>query len=280
MPNLSVVIPVSGKLDMTHTCIDTLLEHNEGQEPIEIIIIDNKSETAFKRDDVIVIRNEENVGFWGALLQGIRQSTANIVLTMHNDVFVYDHTYQERILHAFASDSKLAIAGFFGARGVTSIGARIHPESNMLGRKYGTHGSLHGAYLETSSPSVVFDSYTLIFDKEKLFTIAYEDIPEYHWTDRVITLRLLAAGYHAVTLGIAHDHGGGQTALRTDPEGTTKMERLAESLCTKHNLEKSHESWDNTYYEWGANQFLQEFLAYTKQYHTMWVTDSYVLCTQ
>lgn len=261
---LSIVLPVSNLHEYTQECIDLLREHATGE--IEIIVVDNASTPPYALDNVKVLRNETNIGFWPSLLQGIAAATNNIVLCMHNDVFIHERGYDGRLLNQFATDPKLAIAGFFGARGVQDNGARLHPESNMLGLLYGTPGNLHGHYQDGTFPAVVFDSLAMCFNRDLLYTIDYETIPPHHWTDRLVTLRLLQKGYHALTVGIAFDHGGGFTSS-APVYGT-----FAEDWCKARGLEKG-ESWDLTLYRVGETMFKQELGCYrlwTKEDHTLY----------
>lgn len=271
---LSIVIPISNGHPLTNDCVDQL--QSATTQPIDIIIVDNNSEQPFKRSGVTTIYNSWNNGFWDAMVQGIEAAKYPIVMCMHNDVFIYDDQYVEKIVQAFQTDDNLALAGLFGSRGVGVNGARLYPESNMLGLKYGTPWHQHGSHLTTQHPSVVFDSLCMIFDRKKLLTIDTNSIPKYHWTDRVVTLRLLAAGYHALTIGIAHDHGNSQTALAQATPGVSRLEQLAEILCRNQGIEKL-ESWDLAYYRYGEALFRDEFLAFTNGQHRLWVDECYNL---
>lgn len=276
MNDLSVIIPIHNNHEMTKACISTLY-HYAGSD-IEIVVIDNNSAAPFTHHRVSVIRNEENKGFWDALVQGMHHASNNIVMCIHNDVWMYEPGFDKYILEYFEKDSNLAIAGLFGSRGVASNGARLYPESNMLGYKYGTHGSQHGYFLDSYHPSVVFDSYCMVFDTMKLFDIDY-DVPKYHWTDRLITLRLIKAGYHAMTVGLKHDHGNSSTASVSKSSGVSTLEELAETLCRNRGLEKQ-ESWDLSYYKYGESVFRKEFLEFTHGCNQLWVDQDYALYFQ
>lgn len=277
MNNLSIVIPMHNNHEMTKACISTLYQYAGSD--IEIVVIDNNSAAPFTHHRVRVIRNEENKGFWDALVQGMHHASNTIVMCIHNDVFLYEPYFDTHFLRQFEYDPNLAIAGLFGSRGIARNGARLYPESNMLGYKYGTHGSQHGYFLDSYHPSVVFDSYCMVFDTMKLFDIDY-DVPKYHWTDRLITLRLIKAGYHAMTVGLKHDHGNSLTALcQAKPQQTdstvvphvSTLEELAETLCRRQGLEKTQETWDMTYYKYGESIFAQEFMTFTRGHETLWV---------
>jgi glycosyltransferase involved in cell wall biosynthesis len=270
---ISIVIPVSNLEEYTNECIDNLFTYSH--ETPEIIVVDNASTEPYKRDGVKTIRNDVNKGFWPSLLAGMSAAKNDVVLCMHNDVFIWEAGFDQRLETHFDQDDKLAITGFFGARGLAVNGARMFPESNMVAQKYGTHGNLHGNLLLRSHPSVIFDSLSMCFRKSHLAQIDYINIPPHHWTDRIVTLRLLVAGYHARTVGIAFDHGGGFTS------STPAMGNFTERWCREHNLEQlPGETWDNVLYRVGNAIFAQEFLAFTKGKNELWVQSDYSLQTR
>jgi glycosyltransferase involved in cell wall biosynthesis len=265
---LSIVIPVCNVEDATNECIDNLQQFALGE--LDIIVVDNASVVPYAREQVATLRNEKNVGFWPAMQQGIAAAKSDIVLCMHNDVFVWELGYDRRILNHFQEDDKLAIAGFFGALSVGRDGGRGHPVGNMLGKKYGTHQELHGYRLTTSAASTVFDSLAMIFDREKLYTIDYKNIVPHHFCDRIVTLRLIKAGYHALTIGIAFDHGGSFTAsesLDTFTEdwmrenvSDTEKEFLG-NWCLVRGLEWYPDNANHTLHQYGRMLFDRELNA-------------------
>ena len=87
---ISVIMPVLDLVEMTVQCIQTLWEHTEN---FELIVIDNGSSPPFKPpfsgfNNIVIIRNEENLGFPAAVNQGINGSKGDIIIVMNNDVFV------------------------------------------------------------------------------------------------------------------------------------------------------------------------------------------------
>jgi GT2 family glycosyltransferase len=264
---LSIVIPVRNVEDATNECIDDLLYFSSFKDTVEIIVVDNGSDVPYTHDEVITIRNEKNVGFWPAMLQGIEHASSEYVLCMHNDVFVWEHEYDSRIVTAFENDPLLGAVGFFGGRGVGLNGGRGHPEGNMLGRKYGTSQEYHGHILTGSHPAVVFDSLAIAIRKSHLEHVSRETLPPHHWTDRLLCLRMIKAGFRCLTLGIAFDHGGSFTAI-----GTNSLNTFTEEWCKDRNLEMVG-SWDNTLYLYGQRMFEDEMKAFIPANHTqLWVT--------
>lgn len=261
---LSVVIPVRNMHEITEECITNL--NNFAQGPLDIIVIDNASDVKFPNqfNNVRVIYNTLNLGFWPSMWQGLAIAESQYVLMMHNDVLVYDKDFDRRIIDEFVLNEKLGAVGFFGGRGVDSNGGRGHPEGNMLGKRYGTPQSAHGHLLTEDHPAVVFDSLAICLNKNTLHLIDPETIPPHHWTDRLLCLRLIRAGFHCLTVGIGFDHGGSFTAA------TNSMNTFSEDWCNSKNL-KLEDTWELTLYNYGLRMFKRELLELTQGYDQIWV---------
>jgi glycosyltransferase involved in cell wall biosynthesis len=265
---LSVVIPVKDMQELTEECITHLNNFSEG--PIDIIVVDNGSEEPFISEfsNVKVIRNSKNVGFWPSMMQGLEVAESQYVLMMHNDVLVWEKKFDRIIIDEFVINDRLGAVGFFGGRGVDIQGGRGHPEGNMLGKKYGTPQNQHGHLLTMQHPAVVFDSLAVCLNKAVLPLIDPKTIPPHHWTDRLLCLRIIRAGFHCLTVGIAFDHGGGFTST------TSSMNTFSEDWCREKNLELDG-TWENTLYNYGLDMFRREFKAMTQGYNQLWVDKDY-----
>jgi glycosyltransferase involved in cell wall biosynthesis len=257
MNKLSIVIPVTNQEHLTDKSVARLIEY--ATTDIEIIIVDNGSKVAYNNPGATILRNNLNIGVFPALLQGLAATSNDIVLTMHNDVLLQERGYDARILNEFAIDPKLGIAGFFGGRGVGYDGGRSHPESNMQGIEWGQHGSIHGHVQTHKHPAVVFDSLALILRKSIFYKVfPPEDlaiIAPHHWFDRIVTLGIVTAGYHALTIGVAFDHYGGGTSV-ANPE--------FEAFTARWVKEKGMEVVNNpdyTMYMYGARDFRRRWMS-------------------
>ncbi|MBN1872348.1 MAG: glycosyltransferase family 2 protein [Candidatus Omnitrophica bacterium] len=111
-----IVIPVWNMRDLTAQCIDSIIENTRF--PYRIIIVDNASgeETrtylegiSRRRDvDILIIRNEENVGNSKGANQGIRASDAEYVCILDNDTIVTENWLTEMVGVA-EKDEKIGI---------------------------------------------------------------------------------------------------------------------------------------------------------------------------
>ena len=88
---LSIIVPVWNQLEMSHECIQAIIENTEPG-TYEIIIIDNGSDPPFAPPisihEIRVIRNEENKGFPIAMNQGIRDAHGDVIVIFNNDIIV------------------------------------------------------------------------------------------------------------------------------------------------------------------------------------------------
>lgn len=88
-----IIIPVWNQLEVTRDCVNSIVKHTDY--PYRLIIIDNASESPTadylknlkceKYLDLLLIRNEKNLGFVKAVNQGIAVSDAPYLCIMNND---------------------------------------------------------------------------------------------------------------------------------------------------------------------------------------------------
>ncbi len=111
MSNCDIVMPVWNKKGLTQQCIESIFKNTNCQ--YRIIIIDNASNLpareyleklqASRPDKVSLIRNEQNSGFTKAVNQGIKNSSADYVCIVNNDIIVFDGWLDEMISVAEAN---------------------------------------------------------------------------------------------------------------------------------------------------------------------------------
>ncbi|MDP3791495.1 MAG: glycosyltransferase family 2 protein [Candidatus Omnitrophota bacterium] len=123
-----IVIPVWNQLELTKDCIDSIVK-NTGDVDYRIIVIDNASGEETKSyleglrqplgRKLLLIRNENNLGFVKAANQGVRLSDASYVCLLNNDAVTANGWLGEMIRVAEAS----------------SIIGLVNPSSNTMGQK-------------------------------------------------------------------------------------------------------------------------------------------------
>lgn len=88
--DVSIIIPCFNKVDYTVRCLTSLAEHTPADR-YEVVIVDNASSDATPElcaqldGDVVVIRNDENLGFSKACNQGAKAATGRHLLFLNND---------------------------------------------------------------------------------------------------------------------------------------------------------------------------------------------------
>lgn len=275
-PSLSIVIPFIDSWDFTFKAITNLVKHTSSE--TQLVAIDNGSDVSYKKNiqslikDSLIkltyIRNESNTGVLSTFQQGLKNSVADIICFMHNDVLIHESSWDLRVVKSFADDDKLGLIGLFGARGVQPNGGREGSMSNMLGQEWGScdcHevASLHhGERMGGLSPSVVFDGVGLFFKRKALLDLAFKtDAFEdwrapHHFYDRILSLKVLGLGYHMATIGIKFDHYSGVTANHSD-----KYVEFSKQWLKKYNYQINNIGIDSTIYDIAEYQWTQEFSA-------------------
>ena len=90
-PELSVLIVNWNTRDLTLKCLDALPRGVGEEISYDVIVVDNGSidgsaEALAERDDLFLIRNDDNLGFAAAVNQAYRRSTGELVLLLNSDV--------------------------------------------------------------------------------------------------------------------------------------------------------------------------------------------------
>ena len=141
VPLVSVIIPVSGGLDFTRECVDSLQAHT--QPVFELVVVDNGSDdgTPEYLDTLegITIRNETNLGFPKSINQGLSRARGKYVCLLNNDTRVFPGWLEPLLEDASRSD--VASAGplqLDGDGNVWHIGTIFVPD-NRVSARYPLH---------------------------------------------------------------------------------------------------------------------------------------------
>lgn len=255
MSNSFVVgIPIMNQPETSQKCLD-LINQRQGTRP-PVVIVDNGSEPRVRdwlvglQDGDQVIRNEPNVGVTKALNQiwhVAKDMGADYVINIHNDVYIYEDGWVDKIDRIFESRRGLVeiepyrnvgVAGFFGAYGIgradiyrskydfTQL-ARQQPVSGIKCRVAHNQLRLSGRNREWDYVAVL-DGFSLITRVEMLEKVGgFDDklFPIHHNYDNHLCLESINAGYTNVVIDMDVDHHGGMTDVGEDwakPFGKTK----------------------------------------------------------
>ncbi len=228
---MTVCIPIMNQLSEAKGPLG-LLRYNTSDDT-EFLIIDNGStddiESFFLKylrpKRLRIIRNEENIGLVKTLQQAYENCETEVLAVTHDDVFVYEPLWDQRINKYFESIPKLGAVGFFGAQGCGPRGERIQDiplylsPNTMAGMSQMLEAEIHGFRLEQEWKSAaIFDGMMMIFSMEMLrkgngFDQQYK---YHHMYDRDASLESLRRGYKNIVVNVPCHHLCGLTANRAE----------------------------------------------------------------
>jgi GT2 family glycosyltransferase/glycosyltransferase involved in cell wall biosynthesis len=113
-PQVSVIIPIHGKLAYTLACLRSLARH-AARAPFEVIVVDDASpdESASvlaQVDGLRLLRNTHNLGFIGSCNAGAAAARGEYLLFLNNDTQVTPG-WLDALLDCFVSEADCGIAG-------------------------------------------------------------------------------------------------------------------------------------------------------------------------
>ncbi len=114
-PKVSIIIPVFNQLEFTKKCITSIRKNTHTN--YEIIIINNAStdttlEFLNQEKDIIILNNEENIGYPKAINQGLRIAKGRDIVLLNNDTIV-TNGWLERLLMVKDSNKNVGIVGVY-----------------------------------------------------------------------------------------------------------------------------------------------------------------------
>ncbi len=201
----------------THPSTEWLIIDNGSSDPVE----DFFAKTLMPKR-LRYIRNEENIGMVATYNQIFSLVETDLVTVLHNDVYVFEKHWDQRVIKQFKTISKLGALGFFGAQGVGPIGERIQdPEypGQMAGISNMLEGDKHGLKLrEQSRACAILDGFAMVFDMAMIKKAGGLDAnyQYHHLYDRDLPLTSLSLGYKNIVLNVPCHHQSGVTANRAE----------------------------------------------------------------
>lgn len=120
MKELSVIIVTYNSEPDIYGCLEALFAHNDLDDALEVIVVDNNSRDFAPMQDeierlygerVTVLRNTQNGGYGQGNNIGIRQASSPLILIMNPDVRLV-HMSLKELVAQYQKDKQLAICGF------------------------------------------------------------------------------------------------------------------------------------------------------------------------
>jgi O-antigen biosynthesis protein len=209
-----IIIPVWNERELTGKCVDSI-EKNTTL-PHRIILIDNASgiktasylkELSEKdKGGIVLIRNEENIGFPRAVNQGIAVSSAPYLCILNNDTEVYKG-WLEEMINIAESNPDIGI---------------INPSSNNLGQNKPLEG-FSGKWIEM--PSCV--GFCMLIKREVIQEIGnFDEIySPGNFEDTDFSRRAAKAGYKCVMAKGAYVYHVQNTGFKKRKDWDEKFKR-------------------------------------------------------
>lgn len=198
MKKCDIIIAVWNRKELTTRCINSIFANTHCD--YKLIIVDNASDPptrdylaaleASHKDKIILIRNEENLGYPKAVNRGIRASSADYACIINNDIIVFDGWLEEMIAVAQSSVDIGIVnpSNNFGRKKPWNKSYQQYASEMTVGEK--------GQYSETASPV----GFCYLIKREVINKIGVWDerySPGY-FEDTEYALRANKAGYRSV----------------------------------------------------------------------------------
>ena len=165
------------------------------------------------------VRNEDNPGLITNNNDALRRCETELLCLLHNDCFIYEKNWDQRIISYFEQMPDLGIAGFFGAQGCMPNGGRIQYPSKLGSAGFSNmlEAEIHGMRMGPDMPwrpAAIFDSFCMVFRVKMLkecggFDTRYQ---YHHFYDRDTGLESIRHGYKNIVVNVPCHHGGGYTS--------------------------------------------------------------------
>jgi hypothetical protein len=244
---LNVVIPAAHNPEMTRRCLE-LATKNATDPCTTVGVFDNGVGYGLWGTGV-------NVGNYEVFVQ-IRNIDTDVVLVIHNDLFIWEEGYDKRILAAFGRDAELGLLGFVGSDTFDIAGGRGQDAwSNFMGWEGCAPAEHHGPRVQEFKAAANLDGCAMAFRQEALRDVcpATDDPPPHHFYDRLFCALMMAGGWHVGFLGIQCDHLNGQTANVFDG-----YHDLAREWCERNECVRTGNPDQDVYLE-AEHRFLEEW---------------------
>lgn len=215
--NLRLAMPMMGCLKYnTSDSPEWLIVDNGSTDPVEKYIMN-----FVKPKRMSYVRNDINPGLIANnnfAYNYCRDNEIDLLCLLHNDCFIYEKGWDQRVISYFEKMPDLGIAGFFGAQGCHVDGGRMQ-DTNFPGRSGYSEmleAELHGMKMGQNMPwrpAAIFDSFCMVFRVEMLkkcngFDTRYK---WHHFYDRDSSLESLRQGYKNIVVNVPNHHIGGLT---------------------------------------------------------------------
>jgi len=228
-----IIIPVWNNPEITLRCVESIRRNTHY--PFRLIVIDNASDDPARtmlrdlRDDgMVLMRNEENLGFIKAVNQGMRYSDAEYVCILNNDVIVTSGWLEETIAVlsgnpdiGVANPSSNTSCQFPGNEGIDAYAVKLRELSGQYQELYRARG------------------FAMVIKREVIGKIGYLD-ERYgagYFDDTDYSKRAQASGYKTVRAKAAyvfHLENRSFNKVKETPEIFRENEKKFNAIWGRH----------------------------------------------
>lgn len=170
---LSIVFPVMNQFPLAQTAIEFAIKNLSAQEDVEVIILDNGSDTPFlpygerevkipvrgdfeltpQQEDqlpnwtpisvlVRTIRLDKNIGVYPTFWEALKHTTGDVIAFLHSDTIISEKGWDYKMINVFKSFPSIGLVGFIGSNEIDASGGRgLGTTSNFQGLGY-SHGGM------------------------------------------------------------------------------------------------------------------------------------------
>ena len=206
--------------EMTRAVVDQLKESVTGDN-FKLVIFDNISQEPYVRSEfgdapfpIDIVMPHKNRGYYYPVKTLLEMyPKEKYISIMHNDLYIYEKGWNERLEACFEADQKLGLVGFVGSHEIDHQGGR---GSGTMCYFRGDKGQdqTAGVRITDLRPSLVLDSLYMAFRAEAIPDLAIdEDITLGHFYDKIWPCTLIRNNWRVATLGVEVDHLGGVSTM-------------------------------------------------------------------
>lgn len=120
MAKLSIIIPVYNNWNYTEKCLESVFRHTEDDtDDFEVVVVDDNSkdgtfyhinEFRSKHENLLYLRNEENLGFSGTCNRGAANASGEYLIFLNNDTIVTEQ-WAGQLLNTISANRDIWMAG-------------------------------------------------------------------------------------------------------------------------------------------------------------------------
>ncbi len=215
-----IAIPVMGQFEIGRIslhCFDQLTSDSS-----EFLLIDNTPDpTPWARFALdrsqrwFYIWNKNNIGLIKSIQQAYEYADRyeyDILILTHNDVWIYNWSWDYHIKFAFEEVEKLGGVGLFGSKGCGREGHRLDTFGSLV--EMSGHGRSLTCVEGDWEPAVTFDGFFMAYSMEMLRKVGGFDqrYVNHHIYDLDASLTSIDLGYKNIVMNIPCHHLSGLTA--------------------------------------------------------------------